>query len=147
MLQTCFPLLPTALPYKPGAAKQDWKYRSHNQPGDSVKELSGGRSSGPDHQQHGRATAVASDPAIKAPTQSKRKRTGKKRLKGHDPEHLYNTLGYTCTSLDVISKLPPPYLSDQLVLYVPSRSLHSSTDTRTFRIPKRNKRFQRQRTF
>ena len=31
----------------------------------------------------------------KAPTQSKRKRTGKKRLKGHGPEHVYNTLGYT----------------------------------------------------
>ena len=30
------------------------------------------------------------------PTQSKRKRTGKKRLKGHGPEHVYNTLGYTC---------------------------------------------------
>ena len=29
----------------------------------------------------------------KTPTQSKRKRTGKKRLKGHGPEHLYNTLG------------------------------------------------------
>ena len=31
----------------------------------------------------------------KAPTQSKRKRAGKKRLKGHGPEHVYNTLGYT----------------------------------------------------
>ena len=30
----------------------------------------------------------------KAPTQSKRKRTGKKKLKGHGPEHVYNTLGY-----------------------------------------------------
>ena len=30
----------------------------------------------------------------KTPTQSKRKRTGKKRLKGHGPEHVYNTLGY-----------------------------------------------------
>ena len=27
-------------------------------------------------------------------TQSKRKRTGKKGLKGHGPEHVYNTLGY-----------------------------------------------------
>ena len=31
----------------------------------------------------------------KTPTQSKRKRTGKKRLKGRGPEHVYNTLGYT----------------------------------------------------
>ena len=31
----------------------------------------------------------------KKPTQSKRKRTGKKSLKGHGPEHVYNTLGYT----------------------------------------------------
>ena len=30
----------------------------------------------------------------KKKTQSKRKRTGKKRLKGHGPEHVYNTLGY-----------------------------------------------------
>ena len=30
----------------------------------------------------------------KTPTQSKRKRTGKKRLKGHGPDHVYNTLGY-----------------------------------------------------
>ena len=31
----------------------------------------------------------------KTPTQSKRKRTENKRLKGHGPEHVYNTLGYT----------------------------------------------------
>ena len=31
----------------------------------------------------------------KTPTQSKRERTGKKRLQGHGPEHVYNTLGYT----------------------------------------------------
>ena len=30
----------------------------------------------------------------KTPTQSKRKRTGKKRLYGHGPKHVYNTLGY-----------------------------------------------------
>ena len=30
----------------------------------------------------------------KTPTQSKRKRTGKKGLKGRGPEHVYNTLGY-----------------------------------------------------
>ena len=32
--------------------------------------------------------------AHKTPTQSKMKRTGKKGLKGHGPEHVYNTLGY-----------------------------------------------------
>ena len=31
----------------------------------------------------------------KTPTQSKWKRKEKKRLKGHGPEHVYNTLGYT----------------------------------------------------
>ena len=30
----------------------------------------------------------------KTPTQSKTKRTGKKRFKGHGLEHVYNTLGY-----------------------------------------------------
>ena len=30
----------------------------------------------------------------KIPTQSKRKRTGKKGLKGHGLEHVYNTRGY-----------------------------------------------------
>ena len=30
----------------------------------------------------------------KTPTQSKKKRTGKKGLKGHGPEHVHNTLGY-----------------------------------------------------
>ena len=30
----------------------------------------------------------------KTPTQSKRKRTRKKGLKGHGPEHVYSTLGY-----------------------------------------------------
>ena len=30
----------------------------------------------------------------KTPTQSKRKRTGNKGLKGHGPEQVYNTLGY-----------------------------------------------------
>ena len=42
--------------------------RVTHRPGDSVEELSGGRSSGPDHQQHGRATAVASDPATEVTT-------------------------------------------------------------------------------
>ena len=39
-----------------------------HRPGYSVEELSGGRSSGPDHHQHGRATAVASDPATEVTT-------------------------------------------------------------------------------
>ena len=30
----------------------------------------------------------------KTPTQSKRKRNRKERLKGHGPKHVYNTLGY-----------------------------------------------------
>ena len=36
---------------------------------------------------------------------------------------------------DVVSDTAPLYLSDLLFLYVPSRSLHSSADTRIFRIP------------
>ena len=34
----------------------------------------------------------------KTPTQSKRKRAGKKGLKGHGPKHVYNTLGYIETA-------------------------------------------------
>ena len=48
---------------------------------------------------------------------------------------------------DVVSETAPPYLSLLLHLYIPSRSLRSSADTRTFRIPKRKKTFQGQRTF
>ena len=40
-----------------------------------------------------------------------------------------------------------PYLSDLLHMYIPSRSLHSSADTRTFWIPKQKKKFQGQCTF
>ena len=36
---------------------------------------------------------------------------------------------------DVVSDTAPLYLSDLLCLYIPSRSLRSSADTRTFRIP------------
>ena len=39
------------------------------------------------------------------------------------------------------------YLSDLLRLYVPSSSLHSSDDTRIFRIPKRKKKFKGQHAF
>ena len=43
---------------------------------------------------------------------------------------------------DVVSETAPPYLSDLLHLYIPSRSLSSSVDTCTFRIPKRKTQFQ-----
>ena len=51
----------------------------------------------------------------KTPTQSERKRTGKKRLKCHGPEHVYNTLSYidikyrpgNCNAdVDALSRLP-----------------------------------------
>ena len=47
---------------------------------------------------------------------------------------------------DAVSKTAPPYVSDLLHLYIPSRSLRSSADTRTSRVPNRKKRFQGQRT-
>ena len=50
-------------------------------------------------------------------------------------------------SYDVVSETAPPYLSDLLHLYIPSRSLRSSDDIRTFRIPKRKKKCQGQHTF
>ena len=45
------------------------------------------------------------------------------------------------------SDTAPLYLSDLLLVYVPSRSLRSSADTRIFRIQKRKKNFQGQRAF
>ena len=33
----------------------------------------------------------------------KTEKNGKKRLKGHGPEHVYNTLGYTCMHVICIS--------------------------------------------
>ena len=48
---------------------------------------------------------------------------------------------------NVITGTAPPYLSDLLELYIPSRTLRSSADTRIFRIPNRRKGFQGQRTF
>ena len=48
---------------------------------------------------------------------------------------------------NVVSDTAPLYLSDLLRLYVPSRSLRSSADTRIFRIPTRKKKFQGQRAF
>ena len=58
-------------------------------------------------------------------------------------------INYKISSLcyDVVSDTVPLYLSDLLCLYVPSRSLRSSADTRIFRIPTRKKKFQRQRAF
>jgi len=41
---------------------------------------------------------------------------------------------------DAVSETAPPYLSDLLHLYIPSRPLRSSADTRTFWIPKKNKK-------
>ena len=51
---------------------------------------------------------------------------------------------YKITSVcyDVVSDTAPLYLSDLLCLYVPSRSLRSSADTRIFWIPTRKKKFQ-----
>ena len=50
-------------------------------------------------------------------------------------------IDYKMSSLcyDVVSDTAPLYLSDLLCLYVPSRSLRSSADTRIFRIPTRKK--------
>ena len=48
---------------------------------------------------------------------------------------------------NLITGTGPPYLSDLLELYTPSRTLHSSAVTRIFRIPNRRKRFQGQRAF
>ena len=45
---------------------------------------------------------------------------------------------------DLVWKTASPSLSDQLHLYIPTRSLRSSAATRTFRIPKRKNRFQGQ---
>ena len=48
---------------------------------------------------------------------------------------------------DVVLDTAPLYMSDLLCLYVPSRSLRSSADTRIFRIPTRKKNIQGQRAF
>ena len=52
-------------------------------------------------------------------------------------------IDYKISSLcyDVVSDTAPLYLPDLLCLYVPSRSLRSSADTRIFRIPTRKKKF------
>ena len=58
-------------------------------------------------------------------------------------------IDYKISSLcyDVVSETAPLYLSDLLCLYIPSRSLRSSADTRICRIPKQKKKFQGQRAF
>ena len=58
-------------------------------------------------------------------------------------------IDYKISSLcyDVVSDTAPLYLSDLLCLYIPSRSLHSSADTRIFQIPTRKKKFEGQRAF
>ena len=53
-----------------------------------------------------------------------------------------------CTlCFNIVSGSAPPYLSQLLELYTPSRTLRSSADTRKFRIPKRKKKTQGQRSF
>ena len=52
----------------------------------------------------------------KTPTQSKRKRTGKKRLKGHGLEHVYNTLGYTSFAGNPLLTFEP--VTDKFVLKI-----------------------------
>ena len=47
----------------------------------------------------------------------------------------------------VISGSATPYLSDLVQLHIPSRTLRTSADTRTFRVPRRHKKFQGQRAF
>ena len=45
-----------------------------------------------------------------------------------------------CLSFQVISGTAPSYLSELFQIYVPSRSLRSSADTRIFKVPKYNKK-------
>jgi len=48
---------------------------------------------------------------------------------------------------NIINGTAPKYLSDIVSLYTPSRNLRSATDSRLFRIPRRNKKTQGQRSF
>ena len=50
-------------------------------------------------------------------------------------------------SHNVITGSAPPYFSDLLQVYIPSKTLRSSAATRTFRVAHRRKKLQRQRTF
>ena len=47
----------------------------------------------------------------------------------------------------IICEFAPTYLSDLTHLYVPSRSLRSSADTRIFKVPLTKKKYQGQRAF
>ena len=47
----------------------------------------------------------------------------------------------------ILTGTAPPYLADLLEVYVPSRSLRSSADSRIFRIPRRHKKSHGQRAF
>ena len=57
-------------------------------------------------------------------------------------DYIFFSLWYA-----VVSDTAPLYLSDLLRLYVPSRLLRSSADTRIFRLPKRKKKLQGQHAF
>jgi hypothetical protein len=48
---------------------------------------------------------------------------------------------------NVINQTAPYALTDILAVYIPHRSLRSATDTRIFRVPRRNKKTQGQRAF
>ena len=54
-------------------------------------------------QERSGTTSASARDALWCHALGKRKRTGKKRLKGHGPEHVYNTLGYTLNSPVVCS--------------------------------------------
>ena len=62
-----------------------------------------------------------------------------------DQRIWYNIISTLC--YNVIFGSAPPYLSDLLQLYTPPRTLRSSADTQTFRVPHRRKKFQGQRAF
>jgi hypothetical protein len=48
---------------------------------------------------------------------------------------------------NIVNGTAPKYLSDIVSLYTPSRNLRSASDSRLFRIPRRNKKTQGQRSF
>ena len=48
---------------------------------------------------------------------------------------------------NIVSGSAPPYLSELLQIYTPSRSLRSSSDCRKFCVPRRRRKFQGQRAF
>ena len=52
----------------------------------------------PDQNRNNMSHSLYNHPYVLNHIQSKRKRTGKKRLYGHGPEHVYSTLGYNTKS-------------------------------------------------